>query len=205
MKRTSKISVALLFLLLLSATARAELKPAPHNGFYVGLGVGIGSLKLEYDNPDEDFDIFSDSETGGAGNFRIGGALSNKVLLGFEGNSWVKDYDVDLGGDIYPTKVTVSNACAAVTYYPTEYFFIKGGPAIAIAEVDVDIPGSNLNYHDEATGGGIMLGVGGELRLTKKFALVPSAQWMWQKIELGDFNDVKANFFSVTLGVGWFW
>ncbi|MGB5107215.1 MAG: outer membrane beta-barrel protein [Candidatus Zixiibacteriota bacterium] len=205
MKNLVKILTLATFTLMISSAAFAELKPATHSGFYIGLGVGVGSLNLEYDNVDEDFDIFSDSETGGAGNFRIGGALSNKVLFGFEGNAWVKDYDVAFGRDIYPTQVTVSNAAAVITYYPTQYFFIKGGPAIGIAEIDIESPGSSLNYHDEATGGGVMLGLGGELRLTKKFALVPSAQWMWQKIELDDFEDLKANFFSVTLGVGWFW
>ena len=187
-------------LLLFTTAAQAELKPATHTGFYIGLGVGWGSLKIELDDNSDNLAFISDAESGGAGNFRIGGALSNKVLLGVEGNSWVRNYNVQSDGDLFDATVTVSNVALALTYYPADQFFIKGGPAFARAELDFDIPGTIFSGKVTDDGGGLMLGAGGEFRLTRRFAIVPSAQWMYQQ-----FDGYKINVFSATLGVGWFW
>ena len=186
--------------LLFTAAAQAELKPATHSGIYIGFGLGWGSLKVELDDDNEDVSFISDAESGGAGNFRIGAALSNKLLLGVEANSWVKDYDVTSADEIFDARITVSNLAVTLTYYPAEQFFIKGGPAIATSELEFDIPGTIFSGTVEDEGAGLMLGAGGEFRLTRKFAIVPSAQWMYQK-----FDDYKITFFSATIGVGWFW
>ncbi len=189
-----------LFILLFTAAAQAELKPATHSGFYIGFGLGWGSLKVELDDDNEDVSFISDAESGGSGNFRIGGALSNKLLLGVEANSWVKEYEVTSGNQMFDAEVTVSNLAVTLTYYPAEQFFIKGGPAIAASELKFDIPGTIFSGTVEDEGAGLMLGAGGEFRLTRRFAIVPSAQWMYQK-----FDDYKITFFSATIGVGWFW
>lgn len=199
---TNKLSIVALSLLLISftTTAHAELKPATHSGFYIGLGLGWGSLKLEPEDNIEDVDFATDSESGGAGNLRLGAALSNKLLLGVETNVWVKDYEIDTGDEMTDARVSVSNVALTLTYYPSEQFFIKGGPAFSTAELEFDIPGTIFSGTVEDEGGGIMLGAGGEFRLTRRFAIVPSAQWMYQ-----EFDDYKINVFSLTMGVGWFW
>ncbi len=199
---TSKLRLATfsVLILLFTAAAQAELKPATHSGFYIGFGLGWGSLKVELDDDNEDVSFISDAEGGGSGNFRIGGALSNKLLLGVEANSWVRKYEVTSGNETFDAEVTVSNVAITLTYYPAEQFFIKGGPAFATSELKFDIPGTIFSGKAEDEGAGLMLGAGGEFRLTRKFALVPSAQWMYQK-----FDDYKISFFSATLGVGWFW
>ncbi len=194
-----KFLIAVL-LLAFTTAAHAELKPATHSGFYIGFGLGWGSLKVELDDENDDVDFISDAESGGAGNLRLGAALSNKLLLGVESNVWVKDYEIDTGSEMADAKVTVSNLGLTLTYYPAEQFFIKGGPAFATAELEFDIPGTIFAGSVEDEGGGVMLGAGGEFRLTRRFAIVPSAQWMYQQ-----FDDYKISFFSATIGVGWFW
>ncbi len=189
--------------LLFPSTSSAELKPDDHTGFYIGLGIGGGSAKVNIDNYE------SDAESSGAGQLRLGGAVSQTVLLGIESNAWTKQYDVFTGDELDGTETwTVSNVAATVTFYPTHYFFIKAGPALGIVNYEFKPEGSGGKYTNDATGGGFMFGAGGELRLTRRFALVPSAQWMWQRItaDLG-FGEVDADvsFFSLTLGVGWFW
>jgi hypothetical protein len=193
--------------LILASSAFAGIKPATHSGFYVGFGLGWGSLKVELDNNNveldnnnDDVSFLSDAESGGAGNLRAGAALSNKLLLGVEANSWVKNYNVESLGDTYDAKITVSNVAIALTYYPSEQFFIKGGPAFANARLEFDVPETVFSGVAKDDGAGLMLGAGGEFRLTRRFAIVPSAQWMFQQ-----FDDYKINFFSITLGVGWFW
>lgn len=198
----SRLQVTLIALLiaLFAAPTIAGLKPATHTGFYIGFGIGWGSLKMELDDEDDNLSFITDAESGGAGSFRIGGALSQKLLLGAEGNSWVKDYEIEYGGGTSEASVVISNLALALTYYPAEQFFIKGGPAIAQATLEFDVPGTIFAGKVEDTGSGLMVGAGGEFRITNKFAIVPSAQWTWQA-----FEDYKINVFSLTLGVGWFW
>ncbi len=188
------------FMLLICNAAFAGLKPATHSGFYVGFGPGWGSLKLELDDNNDNVSFLSDAESGGAGDFRAGAALSNKLLIGVEANSWVKNYDVESLGNTYDAKITISNIAIALTYYPSEQFFIKGGPALADAKLEFEVPQAVFSGIAKDGGAGLMLGAGGEFRLTRRFAIVPSAQWMFQQ-----FDDYKINFFSITLGVGWFW
>ncbi len=197
------ICVASLFvaLILSPATSQAALEPDTHTGFYIGLGVGVGSVQLKVANSDFE----SQTETSGAGQLRLGAAVSQTVLLGVESNGWTKQYQF-LGGD--KTTTTLNSVAATVTWYPTHYFFLKGGPALASASVEYAPATSNTTWSRSDNGGGFMIGAGGELRLTRKFALVPSAQWMWQRITtnlgFGDV-DLDLSFFSITMGVGWYW
>lgn len=181
------------------STAHAALEPDNHTGFYIGLGLGGGSVSVSTDN------LESDAETSGAGQLRLGGALSQTVLLGVESNAWAKEYESVFGDN---TTISVGNVAATVTFYPTNYFFIKGGPALGVVSVEFEPAGTNVTVSQDETGGGFMLGAGGELRLTEKFAIVPSAQWMWQRISTsfdGGDVDLDFSFFSITIGVGWFW
>ncbi len=207
-----KIVLTALLIGIPICTASAGFKPTTHSGFYVGLGIGGGGLKLKTDLADDDFTINSDSETGIAANFRIGFAVSNRVLLGIEGNTWSREYKE--ANDIYELnwQLLLGNATLAVTYYPTDRFFVKGGPSIGVTSIEVDSPAFNLGYKDNASGFGFMLGAGWELRLTNRFAVVPSAQWILQEVKTDEFehlqsnaDNVSANYFSITINASWFW
>ena len=182
--------VAATALMFLVQPAEAKLREAKHTGFYVSLGVGLGSLGLDFDNVDFNFD----RETGGAADLRIGWTLSQKVLLGLESNVWSKKVE-NLGDD---GKVTFSNAAASLTYYLNDYFFVKGGPAIGSVKVEANR--GSLKLSETKSGPGFTAGVGAEFRLATKFAIVPTAQWNYQKTD-----NIKSNFVSLTVGVGWFW
>jgi hypothetical protein len=186
MKRIFVAVSILTMLLSTSASAVTKGKNTDHGGFYVGFGIGFGSLGLDFNNSDVTFD----REGGGAGVVFLGGALKPNLLLGLDVNAWTrKDNNVTR---------TISTSTACLTYYVSPKFFIKGGLGWANANVEVEIHRGRYNYTE--SGFGLTLGTGMEFRLTRRFALVPSAQWSYQ-----NFDEFKANTVSLTLGFGWFW
>lgn len=175
---------------LLAQPAEAKLRESTHTGFFFSFGLGPGSLGLDFENSDFTFD----REAGLSGNFRIGWALSQKILIGAESNFWTKNVE-DLGDD---GKVTFTNASASLTYYFTDNVFIKGGPAIG--SIEVETKEDDLTVTGSKDGPGFTAGLGAEFRLASKFAIVPTIQWNWQKVD-----ELKSNFVSLTVGVGWLW
>lgn len=197
------ITGLLLLSLLLIATgdsALAGLKPAPHNGFFINFGLGGGGLKLKLESSTGSAE--SDGESGGAGHLALGLAVSPKVLLGMDAQGWTKKYeDAHSSGE---ATWTFANVTGCIWFYPSDYFFIKGGPSITSTELEIGYPGYNVSATEE--GWGIMLGVGGELRLASKFALVPQFQFMHQNYgEIAPDVDLKVNYYTLTIGVGWYW
>jgi hypothetical protein len=199
-----KVIATLLALCLLTFVgvepATAALKPATHEGFFIGVGIGGGSLKVKFDGVDGS--VETDSETGGAGSVHLGFAISPKVLLGLDLQGWTKNYEDEFSSA--EATWTFANVTGCVWFYPTEYFFLKGGPSIASSELTFEYPGYDISATEE--GWGLMLGAGGELRLGSKFALIPQFQFMHQNYgEIAPDLDLKVNYFTLTLGVGWYW
>ncbi len=174
--------VALLCLCFISQGAFAGIKPATHNGFFIGFGVGGASAGFSLDDSDFDFD----RETGLSVDIRLGTAIANNILIGVEMDAWRKEE----GGFV----LQYNNYAAAVTFYPVEMFFIKAGPALSIVLAEA------FGFTDTDTGFGFTGGAGVEVRLTDKFALVPSVQYAQQFMD-----GYSTNFISGLLGFNWFW
>ncbi len=169
------LTSSLLFTALF-ATVQGELKPTSHNGFFLNFGIGGGTADLNVSG-------FQTNREGGITlNIRLGGALRQNLLLGGEIDAWRKEE----GG----SAIQFNNYAAALTYYPNQILFLKAGPAFSVVTDDVD----------SETGFGLTTGLGTELRLTRKFALIPMAHFIYQ-----DYDGFTTNFFSITLDVGWFW
>jgi hypothetical protein len=80
--RSLPLTITILLALFVSIGSPQSLSSqAPaRDGFFIGFGVGGGgSIGFEGD---------SEREVGRAGYFKIGGALSDKVLLGAEAGGW---------------------------------------------------------------------------------------------------------------------
>ncbi len=203
MKNTHSIVVSVVVILLLvTATSFAGLRPANHDGFFIGFGAGGGSLNAEFRTDLAGYG--TDSEGGFSGNFYIGWAVAPSWLIGLEGDSWAREYQEE--GFYGSATWTFSNATITVWFYPTEYFFLKAGPSFTQAQLRVDVGQGYADYTNE--GGGVMIGCGGEFRLTQKFAIVPQLQFMHQ--DLGSLTDnpeikVLVNYVTVTVGIGWYW
>jgi len=160
-----------------------------HHGFFLGFNLGAGTAEVSSGGES------SDREWGGAGNFRLGGAVKNDLLIGGEFTGWTKDKD--------GTTVSLSTALFAVTYYPgNQGFFLRGGMGFGSSHFEQDVAGGYKRSKDE-TGFALAGAAGYEWRLTRKFALGPQVEFNYLNIG-GDLVDT-ANFFDATLGFNWYW
>ncbi len=114
--RSLPFAISMLLTLFVSISPPVNAQAPARDGFFIGFGVGAGSLGFEDD---------SEREVGGAGYFKIGGALNDKVLLGAEGGGWSKEMREGGGSGT----VTFSSLNAVFYGYlnPTGGFFIKSG------------------------------------------------------------------------------
>lgn len=161
-----------------AADAQAETTPGERSGFWIGFGFGHGSLGCEN----------CGGQRAGAlsGNFRLGGTLSQKVLVGFETNGWYRE---ESGGTL-----AMGNASAVVVFYPSETggLHLKGGLGVAVAEARFG------SLRESETGGGALLGLGYDARIARNFSLTPFLNMLG-----GSFDGGSANFWQVGLGVSW--
>ena len=189
MKTISMLAATSLAIALSAGTAFAGSHPQDHHGFFIGFNLGAGTAQIKSGGES------SDHEWGGAGNFRLGGAVKNNLLIGAEFTGWTKDQD--------GSTVSLSSILFAVTYYPTtEGFFLRGGMGFGSSHFSIDLANGFTQSKDE-TGFALAVATGYEWRLTKKFALGPQVEFNWLDIS-GDLVDT-ANFFDATLGFNWYW
>lgn len=189
--------------MVLSPGGAAALEEHARSGFFIGFGLGGGNASWDWD-----YEGDSPSEGSGVGHFRIGGALRDDLLLGYEGSAWVKEYDVEAGGDdIGTATLSFSASTFAATWFPGNMgWFLRGGLgfATASAEVSVDGPGSATTTVEETENGFAVIGATGyEWRFTRKFAFGPAVELFY----LGVDNEAVQNVIVVdgTLEFTWYW
>ena len=167
--------------------AQAGDHPHDRNGFMIGFSLGGGSQGIE----DSD-----EREGSGTGNFRIGGAIRQDLVIAFEGQGWSKTIEDPLGDFIW----TFSTATAAITVYPGGGGgFLRGGVGVGTASVEFD--GGGFNVTADESGLAVLAAGGYEWRLTRKFALGPHAEFVWM-----DLDEVgSANMVGGSLDFDWYW
>lgn len=171
-------AMALLALGTAASSAEAQ-RPQTRQGFWAGLGMGWGSFGLGCDGC-EDL-----GRTGSySGYLKVGGTLSQSLLIGAEVNGWAKSEDgasLDLG-----------NASAAAYWYPmpTGGMFLKGGLGYSRLGADDGV--------DSASDGGFGLtaGIGFDMRVGGNMSLTPVLNYF-----RGSFEGGSADVFQVGLGV----
>jgi len=186
----------------LAVTAGGALAIEPHerNGFLIGFNLGGGSAEVEWEA--DDLVLSSDDrENGGAGNFRIGYAMTPEVALAFEAHAWARTYDIGAGNE---ATVSFSVAGPSVTWWPGgQGFFLRG--TIGVGRIRVEVDTGPLTVTGEDSGLGLALGLGYEWRLTRKFAL--GIELDGGSVDAGevDGGDLKANFANLTAALNWYW
>ena len=186
------VSTVAAVLMVLCASTGLALAGQPHerNGLFLGFNLGAGTADISADSGED-----TDREWGGAGNFRIGGALNNNLLLGGEFTAWGKEED--------GSTLALSTVLFAVTYYPGDQgLFLRGGVGFGTSSFEVEVEDGFKLSKDES-GFAMAAAAGYEWRLTRKFALGPQVEFVYLNIG-GDFIDT-ANYFDATLGFNWYW
>ena len=174
---------AILALLLtgLVAIPGAAQNPQTREGFWISFGFGVGSLGCDDCGDDE-------REVGTNFNLRLGGTMSQRLLIGGEVNGWTKS---ERG-----VTLTVSNIGPVLLFYPNAGggLFLKGGIGMANTSLD---PG-NGSLTIEETGVGITIGLGYDARVGRRFALTPYFDILGSSYDGGSFN-------QVAFGLGFTW
>jgi len=168
---------ALLLIATLAAPAEAQGNPQTREGFWISFGFGFGSLGC--DDCDE-------RQGGTNGYLRMGGTLSQKLLIGGEANVWTKS---ESGATL-----TVSNVGPVLFFYPnpTGGLFLKGGLGLSNVELELG------NFSVDESGVGLTLGLGYDARVGRNFALTPYFDLLTSSYDGGSFN-------QIAFGLGFTW
>jgi hypothetical protein len=160
----------------LPAVASAQGHPQTRQGFWFNAGLGYGSLGCQ------DCGSREGSFSGGVA---VGGALSQKLLLGAGTNAWSKTED--------GTTLTVGTLTALMRFYPsaTGGFFLLGGLGVGSIHAEV----ANFGSGDE-TGFGALVGLGYDFRVGKNVSLTP----FWNGFAMSSSN-TDANVGQLGLGI----
>lgn len=171
-------ALALLMTALLVMPAEAQQRPQTREGFWISFGLGYGSLGCD--------DCGDERESGTSAYLRMGGTLTQRLLIGGEINGWSKTE-----GD---ATLTVGNFGPVILFYPNPDggLFLKGGVGMANASLDF-----GAGEFDE-TGVGVTIGIGFDARVGRNFALTPYFDLLAGNFDFGDTNQ-----FSFGLGFTW--
>ena len=192
-----------------SLHAQAGGRPNSRPGFWIGFGPGAGySAGLSCPCPTKD----------GSGRLsgyaRLGGTLSRSVLLGFEAIGWRRSAIEEMGSATTQTHESISYGSVILLWYPspTSPLYLKAGLG-------------GMRYREEVGGGGDIeirglvltatapsasLGIGYEVRMGRKFSLVPylngltsSAVQEHVNVQFYPTEDVSITLVQFGLGVTW--
>lgn len=190
--------------IILAAAAAHAGEPPNRTGFFIGFGLGAGNASWDWAAISGD-----ESEGSGVGNFRLGGAVREDLVLGLETWAWAKNWDILLDGtEIAELQITFAATTFAATYFPgNKGAFIRGGIGFASAKTELksDLGSGASVTFDPGTDTGVALlaATGYEWRLTRKFALAPQVQLVY----LGISGDVIDGVLGIdgTLQFNWYW
>lgn len=170
-------------LMVLATAAQAQQR----QGFWIGFGLGGGV------NTSQGLD--DARRGGGAAYLRLGGTVSQQVMLGAEFLGWGRTEDVSSG----TATIGRGNATFMGMLYPspTGGFFIKGGAGFATVGVTADILGTTVTATEN--GFGTTVGLGVDAKLGNNLYLTPNLDFLFQAFEGGTTNTLVL----FTLGLTW--
>lgn len=157
--RQSVRAFALALPLGAALAAPAAAQERVRNGFWADAGVGYGRLSLRCANCPN-----AGTVSGGTVTLTLGRSLSQRVVLGLEGQVWSS---FEAG-----PREQVRSLTVVVQWYPLlgEHFFVRGGTGIVQGPVVASVstaPGGSV----KGTGVGLTIGVGYDVPLNEHLAI----------------------------------
>jgi hypothetical protein len=161
--------------------ADAQMNAPARDGFFIGFGLGGGSFGCT---------DCGDRQSGVSGHFKLGGAVSERVLLGFESSGWTKEEQ--------GARLTHANASLIAQFYPAPAsgFFMKGG--LGWSRLEVSATGGGVSFGGGTNGLGLTAGLGYDVRVGNSFSVSPYGMFGW-----GNFDGGSAQNFQLGLGLTW--
>jgi hypothetical protein len=181
------------FLLLASVPLAAQRTPrglsevpeGERGGFWAGLSLGSGGEAFDL----RDGEGYSDRLYRPTVSFRLGGTVNPSLRLGGEALVWVnerRDVIETLGSLLFVGQL-----------YPAENagFYLKGGVGLASNSIEDDFS----EFRDTGFAG--LVGAGYEIRLGRRFALVPSVDLVQHWYSERDTDGYRERLLNFGLGV----
>ncbi len=155
------------------------------DGFWIAGGLGVGG---------ESFDArdglgWSDDKGGAVGYLKLGGTVSNSLLLGIEGQLWAADY--------YPQSYdrALGSLMGIAQWYPARRsdFWLRGGLGWARDYLEERV--QDVTFRTTQRGTAYAIGAGFDFPVSRKVSITPSLDILGQHYSTHNER-------VVTLGVG---
>lgn len=186
--RTPLLSI--LALMIVRPPLAAQTYPQTREGFWISFGLGSGSLTFTEGCRDCLTHSYGTSLY-----LRMGGTLSQRLLLGGEINGWTRPGRRSQGNRYFIIDGAQSVGPVLLFYpNPTGAFFLKGGFGLANARFVEPSIGPD---HTE-NGTSLTVGLGWDARLARTFALSPFLDILSASFDSGSFT-------TFILGLGFTW
>jgi hypothetical protein len=134
--------------------------------------------------------------------FKVGGTINPRLLLGFDVTA-VRS-QADSGGSTFGAQVT--NYLAMATWFPNERgFFLRGG--LGLAAFTYDTSGAVGSHSDSTQGVGLLLGAGYALWLGRSFNLTLNLDWSFQSYRSSKDPQLlpdSSSFWAAYVGFDWY-
>ena len=200
MKPHRRTLLALTLAVVAVSSGRAHAEPHTRSGFFVGFGLGSSNASWDW------FDGRS-SKWSGSGSLRLGMALANDLLLGFEGWKWAHDDQIETSTAPVPVEARLTAITLAATYYPGDAgFYLRGGVGVADGRVDVTPPSGvafPVSGQTRDTGLAMIGAMGYEMRLTSRFALGAEGDVVYLGVS-GEAIDTVFGY-GIAVELNWYW
>lgn len=191
------------FALLCGGTAVSQKAPRPHrSGLWGEFGGGPGYVRVACSGCE---DVVGANGTTSV--FRIGGVISDHVLIGFEAFTLLNKTFGFAPEDSNAVAETGTAAIVILWYPGRRGLFFKGGVGAAFGQFSVPIDSAGVAVTDTSNGGGIGLsfGLGWDVSISRKFAITANAAAF--VTALGDVvlpgrrvDDVIATIYQASIG-----
>jgi len=161
MRQQTRVGIVTTVLVLAVAAGLSAQHPQVRQGFWIAFGLGYGSADLTCDVCN------FDREGGGVGHIRLGGTLSEKVLLGGDVTAWTKEKD--------GATFTAGNVSMVVLYYPMEAggLFVKGGAGFSSIMIEVQ------GQQADGASFGLSGGLGYDVRVGRNISITPLVDFLY--------------------------
>jgi hypothetical protein len=152
-----------------ATAANAQTAVPRHSGFWISLGLGGGGLSCW---TCEEHDGTNWPGAGGGGYLALGGTVSPKLLVGAEWTTgFIFNIDEPSENGVAP-QAGINLLSAIVQFYPiARGFHLVAGPALGVASI------TGGGHLIEAPGMGVLLGLGYDLRIARKYAITPAVRF----------------------------